>query len=223
MGDGPGLGHVDDVAPSREPGRDDVAELDELADLAVAGDLVDPVVVPIGDQEPAAVGLQRVLDSGLDLERKSRGGIFPGERADVRDHGEAVGAVDSVDADGVAAADVLTDNGDQCVHRPADERYVDGAADAGDDRRRQAAGKGRDLTGPRIDARDPAGLAFGDVERATGADGAARATLEASSSRVEVGGAALAVEDVIIAITAAIRTSSIRWDLIRAPPSASGV
>ena len=67
--------------------------------------------------------------------------------------------------------------------RPANERYVDGAADA-DYRRRQTAGKGRDLTGPRIDARDPAGGAFGDVERATGADGAARATLRPDSSRV---------------------------------------
>ena len=80
------------------------------------------------------------------------------------------------------AADVLTDKGDQCVRRPADERYVDGAADA-DDRLGQTAGKGRDLTGPRIDARDPAGGAFGDVERATGADGAARATLEAGQQQ----------------------------------------
>ena len=109
------------------------------------------------------------------------------------------------------AADVGTDKGDQCVRRPADERYVDGAADA-DDRRRQTAGKGRDLTGPRIDARDPADGAFGDVERATGADGAARATLEAGQQQGGWGGAALAVEDVIIAITAATRTSSIRCD-----------
>ena len=103
--------------------------------------------------------------------------IVLGERADVRDHGEAVGAVDSVDA-----ADVGTDKGDQCVRRPADERYVGGAADAAA-RFRQTAGKGRDLTGPRIDARDPAGLAFGDVERATGADGAARATVEAGQQQ----------------------------------------
>ena len=102
-------------------------------------------MVPIGDQELAAVGLQRVLDSGRDVERSCRR-ICQGERADVRDHGEAVGAVDSVDADDVAAADVGTDKGDQCVRCPADERYVDGAADA-DDRRRQTAGKGRDLTG----------------------------------------------------------------------------
>ena len=31
----------------------------------------------------------------------------------------------------------------------------------------------------RIDARDPAGCAFGDVQRSTGADGAALATLQA--------------------------------------------
>jgi hypothetical protein len=76
VGDRARLGHVDRVARGLQPGRDDVAELDELADLAVAGDLVDPVVVPIGDQEPAAVGLQRVLDSGRDVELNFRGGLL---------------------------------------------------------------------------------------------------------------------------------------------------
>ena len=39
---------------------------------------------------------------------------------------------------------------------------------------RQTAGERRDCPGLRIDARDPAGDAFGDVQRAAGADGAAR-------------------------------------------------
>ena len=101
-----------------------------------------------------------------------------GERADVGDDGEAVGTVDSVDADNVTATDVGADNGDQRVGGAADERDVGRAAEA-DDRPRQTAGEGRDLAGPRIDARDSSGGGFGDVERATGAHGAARATLKA--------------------------------------------
>jgi len=54
-GDGAGLGHVDGFAPHRESGRDDVAEGDQLADLAVARDPVHAVVVTIGHQEPATV------------------------------------------------------------------------------------------------------------------------------------------------------------------------
>ena len=62
VGDGAGLGHVDRVAPHRQPGRDDVAERDLLGDVAVEFDVQHAVVVPVGDQEPAAVRLQRVLD-----------------------------------------------------------------------------------------------------------------------------------------------------------------
>ena len=170
-------------------------------------------MVPVGDQEPAPVGLQRVLDSGWDVNRKSRR-MAQGERADVGDDGEAVGAVDSVDADDVAAADVGADNGDQRVRGPADERDVGRAAEA-DDRLRQTAGEGRDLAGPRIDARDSAGGAFGDVQRATGADGAARATLKAGQQLGGVGGgaggAAFAADGVIIPTTAATKSRSFRW------------
>ena len=66
VGDGAGLGHVHRVAPHRQPGRDDVVERDQHADLAVERDPQHAVVVPVGDQEPATVGLQRVLDSGRD-------------------------------------------------------------------------------------------------------------------------------------------------------------
>ena len=77
VGDGAGLGHVHRVARHRQPGRDDVAERDQLADLAVEGDPQHAVEVPIGDQEPATVGLQRVLDSGRDVEEKVMvGGLF---------------------------------------------------------------------------------------------------------------------------------------------------
>src|SRR6266540_7425507 len=96
-----------------------------------------------------------------------------GELANVRDDGEAVWAVHSVDADHVAAADVRTDESDQYVRGLADERDVDRPTDA-DDRLRQTAGERRDLPGLRIDARDPAGCAFGDVQRTTGANGTAR-------------------------------------------------
>ena len=170
----------------RQPGRDDVVERDQLGDLAVERDPQHPVVVPIGDQEPAAEGFQRVLDSGRDVERRVRR-IAQGERADVRDDGEAVRAVHPVDADDVAAADVGADEGDQYVRGVADERDVDRPAEA-DDRPRQTAGERRDVPRLRIDARDPAGRAFGDVQRATGADGAARASLQAREQLGGVGG-----------------------------------
>ena len=174
--DGAGLGHVHRVAPYRQPGRDDVVERDQLGDLAVERDPQHPVVVPVGDQEPATVGFQRVLESGRDVERSARR-IAHGERADVGDDGEAAWAVDPVDADNVGAADVGADQGDQCVRGLTDERDVDRPADT-HDRRRQTAGERRDVPGLGIDARDSAGRAFGDVQRAIGADGAARATLQ---------------------------------------------
>jgi len=86
--DGAGLGHVNGVAPYREPGRDDIAEGDQLGDLAVKRDPVHAVVVAIGDQEPATIRLERVLNSAWDVERSVRR-VVDGELADVRDHGEA--------------------------------------------------------------------------------------------------------------------------------------
>jgi len=69
-GDGAGLGHVHRIALHRQPGRDDVAERDKHGDLAVECDPEHAVEVPIGDQEPATIGLQRVLESGLDVDLK---------------------------------------------------------------------------------------------------------------------------------------------------------
>src|SRR5205823_13745643 len=114
MRDRAGLSHVDRVAGHRQPGRDDVVEGDEHADLAVESDSIDPVKVPIGDEEPATVCLYGVLNSArdVDLERDGRW-MKQGERADVRNNGEAVWAVHSVDANHVAAADVRADQGDQ--------------------------------------------------------------------------------------------------------------
>ncbi len=143
VGDGAGLGHVHRVAPHRQPGRDDVAERDQLGDLAVEGDPQHAVVVPVGDQEPAAVGLQRVLDSGRDEERRARR-IGQGERADVRDDGEAVRAVHPVDADHVAAADVGADEGDQTYAvLPMNATSI--APPMPTIARRQTAGERRDL------------------------------------------------------------------------------
>ena len=100
VGDGSGLGDVDRVARDGQPGRDDVAERDQLGDLAIAGDPQHPVVVPVGDEEPAAEGFDRVLEAGGDEEVRRRR-IGDGPRADVRDDGGAVRAVHSVDADDV--------------------------------------------------------------------------------------------------------------------------
>ena len=180
VGDGAGLGHVDRIASHLQPGRDDVVERDQHGDLAVECDPQHAVEVPIGDQEAATVGLQRVLESGRDDERSGRR-IGQVERANVSDDGETVWAVYSVDAVNVAAADVRADEGDQCVRDVVDERDVDRPTDDrptdADDRWRQTAGERRDFPGLRIDARDPAGSAFGDVQRTIGADGAALGTL----------------------------------------------
>lgn len=51
-----GLGDVDRVPRDCQAGRDDVAERDQLGDLAIAGDPQHPVVVPIGNEEPAEEG-----------------------------------------------------------------------------------------------------------------------------------------------------------------------
>jgi hypothetical protein len=40
---------------------DNVAERDQLGNLAIAGNSQHPVVVPIGGEEPAAKGFDRVL------------------------------------------------------------------------------------------------------------------------------------------------------------------
>ena len=137
--------------------------------------------MPIGHQEPATEGLQRVLDSGRDEERKRNGRrIVDVEVANVRNDSETVWAVHSVDAVNVAAADVRVDEGDQHIRGLADERDVDRPTDADRrDRLRQTASEGCELPGLRIDARDPTGCAFGDVQRTVGTDGASRGTLQA--------------------------------------------
>src|SRR5205823_10609337 len=102
-----------------------VVEGDEHGDLAVERDSIHAVMVPIGDEEPATVWLYRVLNSGrdVDLERDGRR-MKQGELADVRNDGEAVWAVHSIDAIHVAAADVSADQGDQCVGGVANKGHV---------------------------------------------------------------------------------------------------
>jgi hypothetical protein len=168
--------------------------------------------VPIGDEEPATVGLQRVLESGRDVEVSVRR-IGQVELANVSNDGETLWAVHSVDADNIAAADVRTDEGDQYVRGLADERDVDRPTDA-DDRRRQTGGERRFLPGQRIDARDPAGCAFGNVQRTIEAMALPFAPCtKPVTSRVTVGpshgGAAVAADGVIIATRAAANNSTI--------------
>ncbi len=107
VGVGAALGHVDRIASHRQPGRDDVVEVDEHGDLAVEGDPQHAVEVRIGDQEAAAVCFYRELESGRDVDRERDGRrIEQVERADVSDDSETVWAVHSVDADNVGAAGV---------------------------------------------------------------------------------------------------------------------
>jgi hypothetical protein len=182
-GDRAGLSHVHRIAPHLQPCRDDIVELDQHADLTVQCDSQHPVEVPIGDQEATTVGLQRVLESGRDVERSGRR-IGQVELANVCNDREAVWAVYSVNAVNIAAADVGADEGDQCISDVVDERDVDRPTDErptdANDGRRQATGERCRLASLRIDARDPAGYAFRDVKRTIGADGAALGTLHSA-------------------------------------------
>src|SRR6266446_945355 len=128
MGHGAGLGHVHSIAPHLQTGGDDVVERDQHGDLAVECDPQHAVEVPIGDQEAATVGLQRVLESGRDDERSGRR-IGQVELANVSHDRETVWAVHSVDTVNVAAADVRADEGDQRVRDVVDERDVDRPTD----------------------------------------------------------------------------------------------
>ena len=184
-------------------GRDDVAERDQLTDLAIECDAQHAVVVSIGDQEPATVGFQRVLDS-CRHEEVGRWRIGQGEGADVGDDREAVGTVDPVDADDVAATDVRTDQRDEDVRRRADERDVHGSTDT-DDEGRQTGGERCHRSGLGIHARHPAYSAFGHEQCSTGADGPARPARQARDENVAVGagGWPLAANGVVAAIRAA--------------------
>ena len=148
-GTGPASAMYTRVASHLQPGRDDVVERDQHGDLAVECDPQHAVEVPIGDQESATVGLQRILESGRDVERSGRR-IGQVELANVSDDRETVWAVHSVDADNVAAADVRADEGDQYVRGVADERDVDRPTDErptdADDRCRQTAGERCDFS-----------------------------------------------------------------------------
>jgi hypothetical protein len=181
VGDGSGLGDVDRVARDGQPGRDDVAERDQLGNLAIAGDPQHPVVVPVGDEEPAAEGFDRLLEAGGDEEVRRRRMVF-GPRAEVRDDGKAVRAVHSVNAYDVIALEVRGDAGDQRIRGPAEEGDIDYPAtdeeevrDAG----RQPAGEERNGAGLRVDTPDAAGERRGDEQRPARADGTPLELLQA--------------------------------------------
>ena len=115
----------------------------------------------IGDQEPAAIRLHRVLDSclGIVAFRPSGRPMVNGPLTDIRDDGEALRSIDPIDAVNVAAAPVrVADESDQRIRCVTDERDVHHSAQAkagllpG-----QAAGERRNRSGLGIDARDPAG------------------------------------------------------------------
>ena len=141
MRNGAGFRHVDGVAEHLEPGRDDVAERDELADVTVERHAVHAVVVPVGDEEPATVALHRVLDSGREEDVRVRR-IGDGKRSDVGDDAAAVRAVHAIDAVDVVLNpdrwEWVADERDQRVRGIADERDVHRPA-KWDDLRGQAA------------------------------------------------------------------------------------
>ena len=188
MRDWAGLAHVDRPAMDLEARWDDVAERDQLADVAPACDVQDAIVVPVGDEEPAPVLLHRVLNPAGDEEVRLWRVIHrPG--ADVGDRGRTAVPLDAIEAvDDAGLADGRTDDGHEHVrpvtgegdvHRPAD-------ADLGD-RRRQAGREGRDRAGPRIHSQDASSGAVRHVQRLVGADRAAGATTAHAGGRGEAG------------------------------------
>ena len=72
MRDGAGLSHVDRPAVDLEARRDDVAEREHRADIAVPRDAQHAVVVPVADHEAATELLQRILDARWRRRSRSR-------------------------------------------------------------------------------------------------------------------------------------------------------
>ena len=142
-------------------------------------------MMAVRNQEPTAIRLERVLQSGRDIERRARW-IVQGELADVRDHGELARAIHPIDSDDIVAANIGAHQGHEDVRCAPHERDVDGSTDP-DDRWRQTTGECRDGARLRIDARNPAGCAFGDVQRTSRTDGAARAAFETAYQQHRTG------------------------------------
>jgi hypothetical protein len=183
------LGQVRDRAGQREvhravhhveTERDDVAELQHRADLAVQRDLQHAVGVPVGDEEAALVRLHRVRHTGGHEEVEVRGRrVLHRPRADVGDDLAGV-VLDAEDAGDGAATDVLADHRGEGVHRRAEERDVHGAAGFSHEHlRRQARGDDRRRPGLRLDPGHLARDWFGHVQGTVGPHRAARAARQA--------------------------------------------
>src|SRR5512133_2098571 len=130
-------------------------------------------MVPIGDQEPAAVGLNRVLEAGWDEEVCCRRMGY-GPRTDVGHDCETVRAIHPIDADDIMAAEIRGDAGDQRVRGLVDKSDINHTT-ADEIQAREAcwqpAGKKRDGSSLRVDAPDAACERRGDEQRPAGTDG----------------------------------------------------
>ena len=171
---------IDGVTGHREPGRDDVAETDQLGNRSVQADAKHAVVVAVRHEEPAPIRLQGVLHAGWNDEREPDRRVLAGEGPDVRDQGRARWPIDAVDPDGsgMAREQVVgklgSDDAHESVRGRADERDVHDAAE------RELAKPPRETTGIQrllsargIDAPDLAGRRLGHVQRSTRTDRAA--------------------------------------------------
>ena len=113
------------------------------ADVAAARDAQHAVVVPVCDQEPAAVLLCSAYWTPLAMKKSRRGRIRDRPRADVRDRRRAAVLLDPVDAvDDVGLPEGRPDQGDEHVRGATDEGDIDRSADADfGDRRGQTASR----------------------------------------------------------------------------------
>ena len=130
MRDRPRLGHVDLRAVDLQAGRHDVAELRDLADLALEVGEQQPVVVPVGDEESVVERHERVLHAARH-EVVGVGRVVDRPRGGVGDERDVVDVVDAVDAADVRAAHIGSDHADEHVGGVADEGDVEHAAGAG--------------------------------------------------------------------------------------------
>ena len=112
------------------PGRDDVAEREELADRAVGRHPKHAVVVPVGDQEPAPVRLASRTGRRSGRRSRSPADARSTTRRCRRSTVPAAVRPDPVDPGDDVAGRIGADQRDQHVGGAADERDVHRAADA---------------------------------------------------------------------------------------------
>src|SRR5580658_5747875 len=134
--------------------------------------------MPVRDQETTSIGPHRIQDAGIYEEgkRNSRR-IVQIKLPDVGNNSEVVRTVHAIDSVNAVAAEIGTNESDEHIRGPAEKRDVDRAAEANcRDCLRKTARERRNLTGARVNARDPSKFAFNNIQCAVRPDSAAQSS-----------------------------------------------